>query len=379
MADKNSIEHQRECRFAKKRGKKHHRKITNTPITTYNPLLTEPDSSYVRKHQITPVGFRGIPTLVREIWPALRHVGKRSFEPYDNQQHCQTVIKIMLYLCRAKIAFAHRNSPPCSHLTQCLFNVETDILAQIGSRLPHPLAVALDCFGYFRLDDEVIVPIIDDRVESGISTFSPRKLGEHLQMLNSTWRPRQELRSGLLENIRKLDPEFKWEEQNPPEIGQAMSASLRPCRVPSTFVAQWGFPEKPSTADIQAFLNVMQTQYEVSDWVVHCDIRSGKGSPAQIVQFRDKEMDDRDGGVRLYSVVKVTPYDFACAAAVRPGDTDSPPATRYTVGNYDTALQVATYYCGSCRQKLMNFPSLRRGVSSRSVATSYSSGSRDDV
>lgn len=298
--------------------------------------------------QVAPITFRGIPTFIRELWSTFITIGKRAFDPYKGIESQNRYIRVFLNICEVKVAYAQRTTVlPNTHLPhRCKFT-ETELFRfrQISEFLPTPLAILLECIGNGAVGDDTFTPMIATENETAFYTFAPS--GLHALKSFLVPMPMDERPAALDALIQLLEPTawVTYPAVDEPGLQHGPLVSL-----PAGYVERWTAPI--SEQDLQFFIDVNNTLKERRDYVIQTDITTGFGTSAQLVQFLDKDLYTEN---RIYSVVKVEHYDMACAVAFRLGDTEETArlSSRYTAGNYDTALQRGTYDPVACRQAVM--------------------------
>ena len=290
-------------------------------------------------------------------------MGRRAFDLFNTEANRRAFTKVFLYLCEGKIAYAQRNAPPVQLTLYHAKKFDESTLTDFdyySRRLPFPMAMLVESIGIVKLPDETAVPFLQQEEDAGLITFEPSMLQVNL-LQYAEFQPSEYVRNAreYLRYLEKDDDLWEIQPAVPAEVNAdgIVLADARPerARIRPQLLLEYNLGEPPTSDELTLFNGIINCLCPVRDFVISSSLKNGLGSPSQIVQFHDHE---RDRENRVYSILKLPFEEYVSTVAFRFGDVPDrlKARSRYTSGEYDTALQVASLSALTCRNAVMPYP-----------------------
>lgn len=251
---------------------------------------------------VIPVSFQALPQFLDEVWELMLSKAPRPFAEMARDEATKAIfIRTSLMIAEAKVAFAQRQATALPHETSSKHRFTEDQLESLrstSSRLPRPLAVALQSIGNFVQDDQRVTPVLPPpatnirqmvysatEIASVVSRYGDNAAGVPLNIVAMAQ--------------RYSLPLYQWRNIDELEPGT---------------IQLWGNADPLPPAHRKTYLKIIASMEVKQGFLVATDIGKGDGTAAQAVRFPTYTHDSTS--LPYYSNVRISEMDEFVATAI---------------------------------------------------------------
>jgi hypothetical protein len=242
-----------------------------------------------------PITLQNVPLLVHEVWQRMRSLNSANFQRLDTRENYEIFLKCVLVLCQGKLAYTHkRRAHFRSQLHKLMDGRRTQsALIEMTATLPVPVAILLDSIGVAKFCRQNVVPVVatlkSDEELSGAISFFPIYINVLVTKLRKGV-VKGSLAHTFAERLEVLT-HIEWEDAH--SAGHVKGKALAMVRLTRKSYKSLRYPRKwLGDAQISLFKEICLT-FKKTSFVKESNIMSGYGTRTQLVQFRNRNSDDR--------------------------------------------------------------------------------------